>query len=96
MRKRLFFPKKSEGFLPWNLGFTIRASDYRVGEWVTVEIPLSNFKESGVWSSKENKWLDPRVEFDWNRFKTLHFDFDDWENRNTGDIYLDDIVFKHR
>ncbi len=81
-----------EGFLPWNLGFTIKASDYKVGEWVTVEIPLSNFKESGAWSSKENKWIDPRGEFDWNRFKTLHFDFDDWENRNTGDIYLDDIV----
>lgn len=92
---RLNLTDSDEGeLLPWNITVSIRASDYKIGEWVTVEIPLSNFKETGAWSSKENKWIDPRGEFDWARFKTLHFDFDDWENRNTGDIYLDDIVIK--
>lgn len=46
---------EGEELPPWNITVSVRASDYKVGEWVTVEIPLSNFKETGAWSGKENK-----------------------------------------
>ena len=79
---------------PWNISVPIKASDYKVGEWVTVEIPISKLSESGAWSNKANKWFNPQGKFDWSRLECIYFDFDDFDNKNKGDIYIDDVVIK--
>ena len=80
---------------PWRNTVSIKASDYKVGEWVTVEIPLSQFKESGAWSNKANKWFNPQGKFDWLRFDCVYFEF--WHETNLkGDIYIDDVVIKRK
>lgn len=79
---------------PWNISVPVRAADYKVGEWVTVEVPVSKLSESGAWSNKANKWFNPQGKFDWSRLDSIYFDFDDFDNKNKGDIYIDDIVLK--
>nr|MCR4899981.1 hypothetical protein [Treponema sp.] len=79
---------------PWRNTAYINASDYKVGEWVTVEIPLSQLKEEGAWSDKEGKWFNPQGKFDWLRFDHVVVDFFHEENDQKGDIYIDDIVIK--
>ena len=79
---------------PWRNTAYINASDYKVGEWVTVEIPLSQLKEDGAWSDKANKWFNPQGKFDWNRLDCFCFDFWHEKNDQKGDIYFDDVVFK--
>ena len=81
---------------PWNISVPIKASDYSVGEWVTIEIPVSKLTESGAWSNKANKWFNPQGRFDWSRLDSIYFDFDDFDNKNKGDIYIDDIVIKNK
>ncbi|MBO4706249.1 MAG: cellulase family glycosylhydrolase [Spirochaetaceae bacterium] len=87
---------EGEELPPWNITVPIRASDYQVGKWVTVEIPVSKFKESGAWSSKANKWFDAQGKFDWARFSSIYFDFDDFDGKKIGDIYIDDVVIKQK
>lgn len=79
---------------PWNIAVTIKASDYKLGEWVTVEIPFSRFTESGAWSEKANKWFEPHGKYDWSRFERIYIDLDDWNNKKTGTLYIDDIMIK--
>ena len=79
---------------PWRNTACIKASDYKVGEWVTVEIPLSQLKEDGAMSDKAQKWFNPQDKFDWNRLDCVYFDFWHEKNDQKGDIYIDDIVIK--
>ncbi|MBR4825655.1 MAG: hypothetical protein IKZ86_12735, partial [Spirochaetaceae bacterium] len=78
---------------PWRNAAYIKASDYKVGEWVTVEIPLSQLKEGGAYSYKAQKWFDSQGKFDWNRLECVYFNFYH-EKDMKGDIYIDDVVFK--
>ena len=80
---------------PWQNTYTVKASDYKTGEWVTVQIPVSDFAETGAWSNKASKWFNPQGKFDWNRFDCIYFDF--WHETNQkGDIYIDDVVIKRK
>lgn len=81
---------------PWNISVPVRAADYKIGEWVTVEVPVSKLTESGAYSNKANKWFPPQGKFDWLRLDSIYFDFDDFDNKNKGDIYIDDIVIKKK
>lgn len=88
---------EGEKNLPWKKGYTIKATDYPLNEWVKISIPLSNFKNTrGTWSDKSGKWYDLDSKFEWSRFEKLYFDFEDWDNSKEGDIYLDDIVIKKK
>ncbi|MBQ4497360.1 MAG: cellulase family glycosylhydrolase [Spirochaetaceae bacterium] len=79
---------------PWRNTAYINASDYKVGEWVSVEIPLSQLKEEGAMSDKAQKWFNPQGKFDWNRLDCVYFDFWHEKNDQKGDIYIDDVMFK--
>ncbi len=81
-----------ENELAWSKTYLIKASDYSVGDWITIKIPVSEFKENGAWSDIRRKWYDPRNEFDWARFESLYFNFP--SSTENGDIYIDDIVLK--
>ena len=81
---------------PWRNTAYINASDYKVGEWVTVEIPLSLLKEEGAWSDKEGKWFNPQGKFDWSRFNCILVDFFHEKDDLKGDIYIDDIVINKK
>ncbi len=88
---------EGEANLPWRKAYTVKASDYPLNKWVSVEIPISDFKNSwGTWSNKTSKWYDRESQFEWSRFQTLYFNFEDWENKKTGDIYIDDVVIKQK
>ncbi|MBO4728365.1 MAG: hypothetical protein J5631_08105, partial [Spirochaetaceae bacterium] len=78
---------------PWRNTAYIKASDYKIGEWVTVEIPLSQLKEDGAYSYKAQKWFDLQGKFDWNRLECVYFNFYH-EKDMKGDIYIDDVMFK--
>lgn len=80
---------------PWRKTAYIKASDNKVGEWVTVKIPLSQLKEDGAYSFKSQKWFDSKGEFDWNRLECVYFDFYH-ETSQKGDIYIDDVVIKSK
>ena len=83
--------------LPWSKGYTIKASDYKVGEWVTVEIPISDFSDIyGAFSDVTKKYYDSPCDFNWSRFEALYFNFDNFGGKNTGTIYIDDIVIKKK
>ncbi|MBO4760014.1 MAG: hypothetical protein J5505_08145, partial [Spirochaetaceae bacterium] len=79
---------------PWENTVYIKASDYKIGEWVTIEVPMSQFKENGAWSEKINKWFNPQGKFDWSRFECVYFDFYHEKPNQKGDIYIDDVMFK--
>ena len=80
---------------PWSNAAFIKASDYKIGEWVTVAIPLSKLNEEPAWSDKEQKSFSPQGKFDWNRIECIYFNF--WHETNLeGDIYIDDVVFKQK
>lgn len=81
---------------PWRNTAYINASDYKIGEWVTVEIPLSQLKEEGAWSDKAQKWFNPQGKFDWSRIDRVSFDFYHEKNNLKGDIYIDDVVIKRK
>ena len=80
---------------PWRIAAYINASDYKIGEWVTVEIPLSQLKEGGAYSYKAQKYFNPQGKFDWTRFTCVHFDFYH-ETNQKGDIYIDDVMIKRK
>ena len=80
---------------PWSNAAFIKASDYKIGEWVTVDIPLSKMNEEPGWSDKEQKQFSPQGKFDWNRVESIYFNF--WhETDQKGDIYIDDVVIKRK
>ena len=81
---------------PWRNTVQIKASDYKIGEWVTVEVPVSQFKEDGAWSDKIDKWFNPQGKFDWSRFDCVYFDFYHEKPNQKGDIYIDDVVIKQK
>ena len=86
---------KGEEGLPWKKGYTIKASDYKVNEWITVEIPISKFTDFyGVYSNVSDKYYDIPCQFEWSRLETLYLDFDDFEHRNFGELSVDDVVIK--
>lgn len=87
-----------EAQLPWRKVFVVKASDYKVGEWTTVEIPVSQFSDSrGAWTDKDGgKWFDLPCQFDWSRFEGLWLDFSDNSGKSNGDVYIDDIVIKKK
>ena len=79
----------------WRKEYIVKASAYPLNKWVTIEIPVSDFKNSrGTWSDVTHKWYDLPSQFTWDRFQTLYFDFDDYENRKKGDILIDNIKLK--
>ena len=80
---------------PWSNAAFINASDYKIGEWVTVEISLSQLKEDYAWSNKEQKQFRPQGKFDWKRIECIYLNF--WHDYNQkGDIYFDDVVIKKK
>ena len=81
---------------PWQNTYTVKASDYKTDQWVTVGIPVSKFKESGAWSSKVNQWFDPQGKFDWFRFEGIVFEIKSENDITNGDVYIDDIVIKKK
>ncbi|MBO4706139.1 MAG: glycoside hydrolase family 5 protein [Spirochaetaceae bacterium] len=87
-----------EAQLPWRKVFVVKASDYKVGEWTTVEIPVSQFSDSrGAWTDKDGgKWFDLPCQFDWSRFEGLWLEFSDYSGKINGDVYIDDIVIKKK
>ncbi|MCR4899980.1 MAG: glycoside hydrolase family 5 protein [Treponema sp.] len=83
---------KGSSLLPWKSSYVVQASKNSVGKWITVEIPLSKTKEiDGTFSDVEQKWFDSEGEFDWARFDSIYFDFDNYDSM-TGNVYIDDIV----
>ena len=87
---------EGEVALPWTREYEIRASDYKSGEWVNIELPLSKFYETGAWSNKTKKWYPSEGKFDWNRLELLQLYFNDFENAMSGEIYVDDIMIKKK
>ena len=87
---------EGETALPWQMEYEIKASNYKSGEWVTIEVPFSEFNQEGAWSNKTQKGYPPEGKFDWNRLESLSFYFNDYENAMSGDIYIDDIVIKKK
>ena len=86
---------KGEEGLPWRKSYTVKASDYSTGKWVSVEIPVSKFTNlDGAFSDITNQWYNLPCKFDWSRLELLYFDFDDPNNKLTGEIYIDDIMIK--
>ena len=81
---------------PWQNSYIVKASDYKTGDWVTVEIPVSKFKESGAWSDKVSRWFDPQGKFDWSRFERIFIEVKSENDLMKGDIYIDDIVIKKK
>ena len=80
---------------PWSNVAFIKASDYKIGEWVTVEIPFSQLKEDYTWSNKEQRQFSPQGKFDWKRIECIYLNF--WHETNLkGDIYIDDVVIKQK
>ncbi len=88
---------EGEANLPWRKVYKVKASDYSLNKWVSVEIPISDFKNAhGTWSDRTQKWYDLECQFEWSRFHFLYFDFEDWDNKKKGDIYIDDVVIKQK
>ena len=85
---------EGEAALPWAIEYEIRASDYKSGEWVNIEIPLSKFYQAGAWSNKTQKYYPSEGKFDWTRPEKLEFHFGDVAM--SGEIYIDDIVIKKK
>lgn len=79
---------------PWRNSVMVRAADYSINEWVTIELPLSEFNESGAWTDIDKKWFNPQNKFDWNRVDWVFFEFYNNQNEYSGDVYVDDIVLK--
>ncbi len=96
---KLYLRDSDEGEkgLPWRKSYTIKAADYSVGKWVSVEIPVSRFADiDGAFSEVTKQWHDLPCKFDWSRFEELYFDFDDPDNKLAGNIYIDDIMIKRK
>lgn len=74
---------------PWRLIYPVNAKDYKLGEWVHVEIPIGEMKESGAWSNSLSKWFNARGEFSWARVLRLEFSAENCEI--PGFVYLDNI-----
>lgn len=79
---------------PWQNSYIVKASDYKTGDWVTVEIPVSKFKESGAWSDKVSRWFNPQGKFDWSRFERIFIEVKSENDLMKGEIYIDDVVLK--
>ena len=84
----------SAELLPWRKSYIVKAQNYSINKWVTVTIPFSKFEEDYIWSDKLKKSYPPQGKFDWNRLESVYFDFDDFESKNTGDIFIDDVIIK--
>lgn len=87
---------EGEPALPWAVEYGLRASDYKLNEWINIEIPLSKLYEAGAWSSITQKWYSPEGKFDWTRVDELRIVFNDYENAMSGDIYIDDLMIKKK
>lgn len=84
-----------ENELAWSKTYLIKASDYSVGDWINIELPISKFADGyGAWSDVTQKWYDLPGQFDWTRFENLYFKF--LYSPDDGDIYIDDIVIKKK
>ena len=81
---------------PWKNTYTVKASDYNTDEWITVQIAVSDFAETGAWSNKANKWFNPQGKFDWSRFEGIYFNFIADNSLTKGSAYIDDIVIKRK
>lgn len=83
---------ETENAKPWRLSYTLTSKDYIAdGNWHTIFIPLSAMKETGAWSSVENKWYNSENKFDWSSISTLQFTSE--HSVINGDMYIDDIKF---
>ena len=81
--------------LPWSKSCLIRASDYSVGGWVNIELPISKFADGqGAWSDVTHKWYDLPSQFDWARFENIYFKFPN--STDPGSILIDNIVIKKK
>ena len=80
--------------LPFTRSTTVSAAalPYPVGEWVTVEVPVSRFYyDYGAWSDVDMDWYDSTGKFVWSRFASLVIEY---AAQAPGEFYLDDIVVK--
>ena len=84
----------AEELPPWKKSYRIKAEGYPVNKWITVTVPFSKLQEDYTWSDKAKKAFEPQGKFDWNRLSSVYFDFDDFENQNQGEIFIDDVVIK--
>lgn len=84
--------------LPWTKRYDLKASDYALNKWITVEIPVSRFDNNwGAWSNVDQAWYDLPCEFTWLRFEKLTFNFNDHTGGSSkGDLYIDSIVIKQK
>lgn len=80
--------------LPWRNSYNLKNPSDKVGEWIEMKIPLTEFGETGAWSNTESKWYNPNNSFDWNKVKSLEFvaEYGPIE----GSFFVDDIslIFK--
>lgn len=76
---------------PWQKSYTVKAENYSLNKWVTVEIPVSQTVETGAWSDKEGKWFNPIGKFDWNRLYNITISFDDFDDKYKNNVYVDDV-----
>lgn len=81
---------------PWQYSYTVKASNYPKNEWVSIELPLIDFRETGAWSDVAKKWFNPFRKFDWQRLDKICFEFYNNDKKFEGDIYIDDIVLKSK
>ncbi len=84
-----------EELMPWAKCTTVSALALQnsLGEWVTVEVPVSSFiEEDGTWSDITQNWQERGSDnFVWSRFESLWIEF---ESETPGEFYVDDIVVK--
>lgn len=81
-----------EDLPPWRLVYNIKASDYKLNEWETVEIPISKMRDLGAWSNTRQKWYDGKREFTFERLDQLLFCAEDAPI--PGEIFIDYIQIK--
>ena len=87
---------EGETALPWEMEYEIKAVDYPLDKWVSIEIPLSKLSQGGAWSNVTQKFYPSEGKFDWNRLDKLQLYFNDFENAMSGEIYVDDIMIKKK
>mgnify|MGYP003318427857 CR=1 FL=1 len=76
---------------PWKKSYLVKAKDYSLNTWVTIEIPVSQTVETGAWSNVDQKSFDPVGKFDWNRLTSISLSFDNFDKKYKNIVYVDDI-----
>ncbi|KUG25569.1 hypothetical protein ASZ90_004607 [hydrocarbon metagenome] len=73
---------------PWRMSYDIDTfAALFNGQWQYVEIPLSNFYETGSW---DNGWYNPQGLFDWGNVNLFEI-VDEFGNLSQNEIFIDEI-----